>query len=151
MDLTPAFDLIVMSLRSAMVFTKCFIIHFKGFKTVIIEVISAISKSQSFFHFTFNVDLLQMYIKETEFYFSYINNAIDQFALAFIFFSFRLLNASVGLLLLWWTLSTPSASYVLHIMSTYNITLLTYGVSILRCNIHICKKIVICLGCWSIG
>lgn len=144
-----------MSLRSAMVFTKCFIIHFKGFKTVIIEVISSISKSQSFFILLSMLTFLQMYIKETEFYFSYINNSIDKFALAFIFFSFRLLNASVGLYLLWWTLSTPpppsSASYVLHIMSTYNITLLTYGVSILRCNIHICKKIVICLGCWSIG
>lgn len=124
MDLTPAFDLIVMSLRSAMVFTKCFIIHFKGFKTVIIEVISSISKSQSFFHFTFNVDLLQMYIKETELYFSYINNSIDQFALAFIFFSFRLLNASVGLYLLWWTLSTPPLQCKLcspyHVNIQYN-------------------------------
>lgn len=147
-----------MSLRSAMVFTKCFIIHFKGFKTVIIEVISSISKSQSFFILLSMLTFCRCteYIKETEFYFSYINNSIDQFALAFIFFSFRLLNASVGLYLLWWTLSTPpppptpSASYVLHIMSTYNITLLTYGVSILRCNINICKKSVICLGCWSI-
>lgn len=109
MDLTPAFDLIVMSLRSAMVFTKCFIIHFKGFKTVIIEVISSISKSQSFFILLSMLTFCRCteYIKETEFYFSYINNSIDQFALAFIFFSFRLLNASVGLYLLWWTLSTP--------------------------------------------